>query len=312
MTACESFAEDLTALAWGKLEGERLATVEAHLDACGACRAEVEALAAVRRTLAAAGGVRTSEGFHDLTMDKVRVSAKPARGKSAPQWSALAGGHAPRPALSVAARYARSRERDRLLAHLVRPRWRLGVLAGSAAAAAAFLLAARLWSLAVPDVPTYDPRVLAERHHGRSTVARYMERTGCAERRESRIDGAAIDVSGLIDDGQVILAAAADPSSLESCVVAFRVPDWERYRQTHEGGPAGPERARFETMASSRQLATVVDGQLVIPKSLLEQYVNSRDVILLRLAGRMEIWSRNGFRTYSTRPTITVDTSDMG
>jgi DNA-binding transcriptional regulator/RsmH inhibitor MraZ len=284
-------AEDLVGLAWGGLSEERRAEVERHAESCSGCRAELDEVRALRSAVAALGMIEPSWRFHERVLSRLEETDRRA-GKLRELAPASPG--------PASRRLERLRERDRFLVGWVRPRWKILTLAASAAAAAAVLFATGLWRL--PAARPRGPETVEFRPRVRGLLARRSERKTCRVRVEVTVEAGSLDVSGVLDDGEVVLTAAFDLAAHEKCLLAFRASEWESFSARPENRPGGPEHARFEAIAGLRRPAEVRGGSLEVPDELMAGYLDGEsEVVLLRLRGRSEIWTRENFADYLKR-----------
>lgn len=290
---CGTEVEDLVALVWDSLPEPGRERLERHAASCEACRAELSAIRTVREALEGLPEARPAAGFRAAVMSRARALAR--------------GGAASR-------RLAKIVERERILTAWLRPRWRLVTLGVSVAACVAFLIVSRFiaWERPAPRELSFvrdSPRA-----EGRAIVGRWKERRECAVAREARVEGSTIDVSGIIEDGYVVLTGVADVRLQERCLIAFRASDWENYSRRGRNSPSLAERERFRALESARQLVRVSGGRLEVPEAMLVEYLAAREVVILGLQGRTEIWARKTYEEYSRSlpPFIHVDMDDLG
>jgi DNA-binding transcriptional regulator/RsmH inhibitor MraZ len=171
-----------------------------------------------------------------------------------------------------------------------------------------------MWKVAHTAPPEPTVTFVDDRSEGRITMARWRERQEPADLRRTQPEGAAIDVAGLLDDGEVVLTGVVDLDRHEKCLMAFKPSDWAEYARLH-GNPVAPrERSRFAQLDSNRQRATVRAGRLEVPKAMLDRYVGgTSDVVVVSLGDRAEVWSREAFDAYRRMlPQIEIDPKDLG
>lgn len=299
----EDLIEDLIDLVREELSPERSAELSRHTEGCPGCLAELESLRAARAA-ARSVEIAPSPGFHGRLMSRVREAAVPAHGR------AREGRTSPVKGLRVVGpatrRLARIVEREKAVTAWFRPRWKLAVLASSAAAVLAAVMITKVWVHVAPVVPGDEARIPPRQSESRAVVARFKERTECAlsgtGRREARLDGSWLDVSAIVEvtgDEEVVLTGTIDLSQQENCLLAFRAADWQMFADRYERASEGPELERFRRIASSRHVVPVRDGRIEIPRVLLVRHVSGPDVVVLRLEGRAEIWSPRSLEAYA-------------
>lgn len=79
MNTCETFAALLDPYVDGELTPEEAVRVQEHLEACGACRAYVDDVLAIRAAFPDPEDVLVPEGFAESVMEAVRAGAPPKR-----------------------------------------------------------------------------------------------------------------------------------------------------------------------------------------------------------------------------------------
>ena len=300
MRACGIDQADLIDLVRGEFDGEsgaaRREEIERHVGDCPDCRADSESLRSVREAVRSVE-IAPSSGFHGKLMARVREAARedPEKTPAPANGVRLPGG--------ASRRLAHFVERENILHAWFRPRWKMLVLATSAAACFGLIALSKAWILKPPAGQTAEEVRLAARHAERIEVfARFRERRECAEPVAAELDGSWLDLAdmdvGIIEDDQVVLTGVIDLSQDENCLMAFRAADWEEFARGHERAPEGAVRERFRAIADSRQVVPVRGGRIEIPREFLARHVSGTDVIILRLRGRMEIWSRENLKAY--------------
>jgi DNA-binding transcriptional regulator/RsmH inhibitor MraZ len=187
-----------------------------------------------------------------------------------------------------------------------RPRWKLAVLASSAAAVLAAVTITKVWPRVTPVGPGGEVKRRPQLIEKRAIVARFKERAECAlsetGRRMERLEGSWLDVSAIVEaagDEKVVLTGTIDLSQQENCLLAFRASDWELFADRYERAAEGPELERFRRIASAKHVVPVRDGRIEIPQVLLVKHVSGPDVVVLRLEGRAEIWSPASLEAYT-------------
>ena len=266
------------------------------MEGCAECLAELESLRSVSANYLRSVEIAPSAGFHEKLM------ARAAEAASAERASPVRGLRVAGPATR---RLARIVERERAVTAWFRPRWRLAVLASSAAAVLAAVMISKAWVLKGPDTPD-DETGLAARRRGRQAItARFKERKECAEGAELRLEvtfeGSWLDVSDIGDmagEQEIVLTGVIDLSQHENCLLAFRAADWKLFADRYERTPDGPETERYRAIARSKQVVTVRDGRIEIPDVLLTRHMSGAEVVILRLDGWAEIWSRASLGAY--------------
>jgi hypothetical protein len=153
------------------------------------------------------------------------------------------------------------------------------------------------------------------REEFRAVFGRWTERRECKERTAAslEVDGE-LDVSDVLDDGEVILTAVLDIAQHEKCLLAFRASEWLSFREKREHTPGGREDARFRVIADASRTVSVRGGTMEIPETFVAEYLDgSAEVYILRLRDHTEIWSRRTYDLYSRNvpPQITIDTTDV-
>ncbi len=321
--ACEVASGDIVDLVRDELPADRRGEIARHLESCGVCAAEADA---VRATLDAVRAVEvaTSPGFREKAMARALASATDvdAAGidEAVPSPAAAPGEkvHTPGPA---SRRLARIVARERTVTAWFRPNWRLMGLAGSAAACLAVVLLTEVWVLEGPDGRGGDdPRLVPNRPHPpnarRAVVARFMQRSDCALQHEARLEGTMLDMGNLALDGdEVVLTGAIDLSQEENCLRACRPTQWQAFTERATPLRGAPGRARWDVIAASKRVLPVRDGRIEIPDDLLARHVPDPDVVILRFCDRTEIWSRSQLASYLERGvprSISVDIDDLG
>ncbi|MHC5058467.1 MAG: hypothetical protein ACYTKD_27740 [Planctomycetota bacterium] len=296
---------DLIDLAWGKLDPERETEVLRHTMHCAECTAELEALKDVRESVGSAADVVPSVGFHEKVMDRVREGAARATPPS--------GIHA---AGSATRRYAKIVERERSARSWVRPRWRLLVLATSAAATLSAVMLTRMWVLDKGARPSAREDAETRERSRRAVFARHAERRDCERKVPAEIIDGRLDLANALGEGgpldeilgedEIVLAGVEDLDQHETCLMAFRAEDWASFARLHESAPEGPARERFEAIAGSRRTVAVVDGRIEVPEDLLAKHIGGTSVVILKLRDRAEIWSRKALKTYIGLPPFQI------
>jgi len=299
----EDLIGDLIDLVREELPPERSAELSQHTQGCPSCLAELESLRAARAA-ARSVEIAPSPGFHGKLMSRVReavtsVDARAQEGRASP----VKGLHVVGPATR---RLARIVEREKAVTAWFRPRWKLAVLASSAAAVLAAVMITKVWPQAAPVGPDGEAKMRPQLIEKRAIVARFKERAECSlsgtGRREARLDGSWLKVSAIVEvagDEEVVITGTIDLSQQENCLLAFRAADWELFAYRYERAAEGPELERFRRIASSKHVVPVRDGRIEIPRALLVKHVSGPDVVVLRLEGRAEIWSRANLEDYT-------------
>ncbi len=321
--ACAVTAGDIVDLVRDELPADKRGEVARHLEGCAACAAEADS---VRATLDAARSVEvaTSPGFVERTMARL-ANAKPladaeAASPAPAEVVRTEAVHAPGPA---SRRLARIVARERAVTAWFRPRWRLMVLAGSAAACLAVVLLMEAWVLERPvddnaRLAQHDGQPQPKKQHNerRAVVARFMQRSDCALQHEAKLEGTMLDMGDLALGGdEIVVTGAIDLSQEENCLIAFRPTQWQAFTESAPPPEGAPGRGRWNVIASSRRVLTVRDGRIEIPDALLARHVPEPDVGILRFGDRTEIWSRSQLATYLERGvprSISVDVDDLG
>ncbi|MHC4506798.1 MAG: hypothetical protein ACYTFI_26205 [Planctomycetota bacterium] len=306
----EDLIEDLIDLDREELSPERSAELSRHTEGCPDCLAELESLRSARAA-ARSVEIAPSPGFRGKLMSRIREAAASVESvESVNNEHAREGRASPVKGLRIVGpatrRLARIVEREREVTAWFRPRWKLAVLASSAAAVLAAVMITKVWVQVVPvgtgGVAKRRPQLIEER----ATMARFKERAECAlsetGRRMERLDGSWLDVSAIVEvagDEEVVLTGTIDPQQQENCLLAFRASDWELFADRYECAAEGRELDRFRRIASSKQVVQVRDGRIEIPRVLLVKHVSGPDVVVLRLKGRAEIWSPASLEAYT-------------
>ncbi len=305
--------EDLIDLVREELPPERTEELSRHTEGCPHCLAELESLRSVRAA-ARSVEVAPSPGFRGKLMSRVREAAASVQAieslESINDGQAREGRTSPVKGLRVVGpatrRLARIVERERAVTAWFRPRWKLAVLASSAAAVLAAVMITKVWVQVGPDVPGDEAKRRPQLIEKRAIVARFKERAECAlsetGRREARLDGSWLEVSAIVDaagDEKVVLTGTIDLSQQENCLLAFRAADWQIFADRYESAAEGPELERYRRIASSKHVVPVRDGRIEIPRGLLVKHVSGPDVVVLRIDGRTEIWSPTNLADYT-------------
>jgi len=301
-TTCAALGGDLVAFAYGQLDGEAAARVEKHLAGCAACASELEEIRAVRSDFASIPAVPVSGSFHDTLMSRAR---KVKFDRATPIGELASVGPASR-------RFVAMAERDRPVVKWLTPRLKVVTLALSAAAAVLFVIASQFVKIETP-VPSNDRVVHVPRQDGRATVARWRQRRECPDLFPASAMGGELDLSNIVEDGDLMMTASYDVSQHEKCVLLFSSASWETMRAEFAASPAGIEKRRFQRLAASVRAVKVASGRLTVPAQLLTDILDGgTDLIILKLPDRMEIWSREAYGTHTRElPSITVDMNDI-
>ena len=90
MKYCETFAALLDPFVDGELSPDEMARVQAHLDACPACRAYVDDAMAIRATFPDAEDTPVPDGFSESVMARIRAETVSQKRKNRPWLKALA------------------------------------------------------------------------------------------------------------------------------------------------------------------------------------------------------------------------------
>jgi DNA-binding transcriptional regulator/RsmH inhibitor MraZ len=296
---CPTLGEDLVAAVWDKLDAARRDEVLAHAASCPACAAELRDVRFVKSGSEAVGRVAVTADFRRRLMSRVR--------RATPASELASVGPASRRLASMA-------ERDRPVARWLRPRLKVISLAVSVAAAAAFLLVSKVVEI---ETPTAREGVLARAPvspaESRASVARWRQRRECAQLFDAASRDSTVDVTGILDDGQLLMTASYDVSQHERCVLLFSSAEWETLRAAFASARPGPERSRFERLALATQTVEIAGGRLTIPQQFVTEYLDGEtDLVILKLDDRAEIWSRASFGTHTrSLPPIPVDMGDV-
>ena len=90
MKYCENFAALLDPFVDGELSPDEMARVQAHLDACPACRAYVDDALAIRAAFPDAEDTPVPDGFSESVMSRIRAETVSQKRKNRPWLKALA------------------------------------------------------------------------------------------------------------------------------------------------------------------------------------------------------------------------------
>ena len=90
MKYCENFAALLDPFVDGELSPDEMARVQAHLDACPACRAYVDDALAIRAAFPDAEDTPVPDGFSESVMARIRAETVSQKRKNRPWLKALA------------------------------------------------------------------------------------------------------------------------------------------------------------------------------------------------------------------------------
>ena len=90
MKYCENFAALLDPFVDGELSPDEIARVQAHLDACPACRAYVDDAMAIRAAFPDAEDTPVPDGFSESVMARIRAETVSQKRKNRPWLKALA------------------------------------------------------------------------------------------------------------------------------------------------------------------------------------------------------------------------------
>ena len=90
MKYCENFAALLDPFVDGELSPDEMARVQAHLDACPACRAYVDDAMAIRAAFPDAEDTPVPDGFSESVMARIRAETVSQKRKNRPWLKALA------------------------------------------------------------------------------------------------------------------------------------------------------------------------------------------------------------------------------
>ena len=90
MKYCETFAALLDPFVDGELSPDEMARVQAHLDACPACRAYVDDAMAIRAAFPDAEDTPVPDGFSESVMARIRAETVSQKRKNRPWLKALA------------------------------------------------------------------------------------------------------------------------------------------------------------------------------------------------------------------------------
>ena len=90
MKYCETFAALLDPFVDGELSPDEMARVQAHLDACPACRAYVDDALAIRAAFPDAEDTPVPDGFSESVMARIRAETVSQKRKNRPWLKALA------------------------------------------------------------------------------------------------------------------------------------------------------------------------------------------------------------------------------
>lgn len=285
---CGRSPEDLVALVWGSLPEAERKELELHAASCEACRTELDTIRAVREALALIPEVRPSETFRARTLSRAKELAckRPSN------------------------RLSKLLKREGVISAWLRPRWRILTFGASVAACIAFLVASRFVIIERLSPNRAAMEISSPREVARAAIVRWKERRECAHVREARMEDSTLELKELLAEEEVILTGIADINMNERCLMVFRASDWEGYSRRERNF----DRKRLAALEETKRLVRVSGGRLEVPRPMLEQYLASQDVIILRLSDRMEIWSRSAYERYARElpPLIHIDMDELG
>lgn len=105
---------------------------------------------------------------------------------------------------------------------------------------------------------------------------------------------------------------------LDECLMAYDTEEWQRFEEKLQGLPVTNKNARKLVRHFSGGAADVnCDGQgrILIPSNLREYASITKEVVLLGMGNRVEIWSKekyNEFGTYEDMDEVAGALEDMG
>lgn len=281
MDCNDPLREDLVALLQGELEPSREAEVRAHAEACAACRVELEAL---RGTLSAARAipeVQVSKNFNAKLREKL------AAAKATPAASAAPSGETQRTKRPSSRRVvsgnfsARRREEKR------------GPWMRYVAAAAALVLVAV--GVARFVILPKGKDLTSEELMALRMKALKDERRNAPERWEAVLGENAFDVAQATQAEKLFLVPSVNSRAYETCIVAYTSDEIDAMKHNK-----GVDQKQFEAMMQRAITATVVGGEIQLPKDFATPYLGRKGskLVLLKLKGRMEVWSAQAFESY--------------
>lgn len=275
MDCNDPLREDLVALIQGELEAACADAVRAHAESCAACRAELEALRGALEAARALPQVQVSENFNAKLREKI------AAAKAAPAGETQ---RAKRPSSRrVASGNFSTRRRDEQ-----RGPWMRYV----AAAAAVVLVAVGVARFVIlpkgKDLTSEELMALRMK-------ALKDERRNAPERWETVLGENAFDVAQATQAEKLYLVPSVNSRAYETCIVAYTADEIDAMKQN-----TGVDQKQLEAMMQRAITATVVGGEIQLPRDFATPYLGRKGskLVLLKLKGRMEVWSAQAFESY--------------
>lgn len=279
MDCNDPLREDLVALIQGELESARADAVRAHAESCAACRAELEALRGALEAPRAIPEVQVSENFNAKLREKISA-AKVA--KAAPAASETQRAKRPSSRRVVSGNFS-ARRRDEKRGPGMRY---------VAAAAAVVLVAVGVARFVIlPKGKDLTPEELMALR----MKALKDERRDAPERWETVLGENAFDVAAATQAEKLYLVPSVNNRAYETCIVAYTADEIDAMKQSK-----GVDQKQLEAMMQRAITATVVSGEIRLPKDFATPYLGRKGskLVLLKLKGRMEVWSAQAFDSY--------------
>lgn len=275
MDCNDPLREDLVALIQGELEAARADAVRAHAENCAACGAEVEAFRGALEAARAIPEVPVSEGFNAKLREKIDA----AQAASANETQRT---KRPSSRRVVSGSFGTRRREEK------RGPWMRYV----AAAAAVVLVAVGVARFVI--LPK-GKDLTAEELMALRMKALKDERRNTPERWETVLGENAFDVAQATQAEKLYLVPSVNSRAYETCIVAYTADEIDAMKQN-----TGVDQKQLEAMMQRAITATVVGGEIRLPKDFATPYLGRKGskLVLLKLKGRMEVWSAQALESY--------------
>ena len=289
----EEVRAELVAYLDGELDEVARARVEAHLEVCEACRAEIEGFRRTRSAVHKIGVKGPSGSMHARIVERVRAKIQALEAGGSTRFldasrRSRAETEAPFPGLGPWLRKNISGPRTLILSLLI-----------------ALTLAAIVVFLVLPFIlpggthrGTVEGRDVREmRAKARRGEARPIARGGAAP---------SVDVSGFLADGEVRLCAQWDHETGDPFLSVYIAKDWARFLALEPMARAQGTWDRWDAARRGSVKARITGGRLAVPPELARSAFGEEEpaVHILRLEelSRTEIWGAEVFESYRRGP----------
>lgn len=274
-----------------ELSETEYAEIKSHIASCSSCQTQLDALKADAENIRMTE-IEPSTEFHSTLMGRIKEATKELEATKTQHI-----GPASKRLLKMVARYEDTTA-------WFRPAWKIGVLAASAAACMLMAFGVHRYMVLPEDATDCldGGSFTVAKSRERATLGRYRERVNPLAIKDTIATKGKIEFGefGDFNEGEeLIITGLVDTESSERCIMAFRAAEWSEYLESQRNKARGEqEKSRIATLKEESQTIPVINGYITLPKGMLAEYVGSKQLKVLRLANRTEVWVSEQYTAY--------------